>query len=358
MRRVSAAVLGLFLGLVAAVALLGFWGFRVYTAPGPLKEAVTVVIPKGSGRDAILRRLLAAGVVEDPLVFRTAVRLTGAAGHLKAGEYRFPPHVSIRRALERIVAGKTVLRMFTAREGRTTYEILAHLKATEGLEGEISLKPREGELLPETYSYALGDTRDAVVKRMREAMTDVLNELWETRAKNLPIKTKRQALILASIIEKETGKAVERARVAAVFVNRLRKGMRLQTDPTVIYGITKGKGPLGRRLLSKDLEKKTPYNTYRIDGLPPGPIANPGRASIAAALNPAKTKDLYFVADGTGGHVFSETLEDHQKNVRRWREIRKQREAEEKKAEEAKKEEEAKKTGGNGSSKPGGGTAN
>lgn len=354
MRRVFAAMLGLFFGLAAVAALLGYWGFRAYTAPGPLKEAATVVIPKGSGRDAILRRLLAAGVIEDPLVFRIAVRLTRSGGRLKAGEYRFPARVSMQRALERIVSGKTVLRMFTAREGRTTHEILERLKATEGLEGEVTLDPDEGELLPETYSFALGDTRDKMVRRMREAMTKVLNELWEKRAEDLPIKTKREALILASIIEKETGKPEERPRVAAVFVNRLRKGMRLQTDPTVIYGITNGKGPLGRRLFTKDLERKTPYNTYRIDGLPPGPIANPGRASIAAALNPAKTKELYFVADGTGGHVFAETLEEHNRNVRRWRKIRREREAEERKreAEEKKKKaEEAKKESGDGGTK-------
>ena len=361
MRRAYAAVLGLFIGLAAVAALLAYWGLKTYSSPGPLKEAATIVIPKGSGRDAILRRLLAAGVIEDPVIFRIAVRVTGSAGKLKAGEYRFPARVSMKRVLARIVSGKTVLRFFTAHEGRTTYQILQLLASTEGLNGDVSDKPGEGELLPETYSFALGDTRDAIVKRMREAMTKVLNELWEKRAEDLPIKTKREALILASIIEKETGKTGERPRVAAVFINRLRKGMRLQTDPTVIYGITNGKGALGRRLLTKDLEQKTPYNTYRIDGLPPGPIANPGRASIAAALNPAKTKDLYFVADGTGGHVFSETLEQHNKNVRRWREIRKQREAEEakKKAEEAKKKaEEAKKTNGDGSTKPSGGASN
>ncbi len=353
MRRVYAAVLGLFIGLAAVAVLLGYWGFKTYSAPGPLKEAATIVIPKGSGRDAILRRLLANGVIEDPVIFRIAVRLTGSAGKLKAGEYRFPARVSMKRVLARIVSGKTVLRFFTASEGRTTYEILERLKATEGLKGDVSEQPREGELLPETYSFALGDTRNAIVKRMREAMAKVIDELWEKRAEGLPIKTKHEALILASIIEKETGKKGERPRVAAVFVNRLRKGMRLQTDPTVIYGITKGKGALGRRLLTKDLEKKTPYNTYRIDGLPPGPIANPGRASIAAALNPAKTKDIYFVADGTGGHVFSETLEQHNKNVGRWREIRREREAEEAK----KKAEEAKKSNGDGSTKPSGGAS-
>jgi UPF0755 protein len=353
MRRVYAAVLGLFIGLAAVAVLLGYWGFKTYSAPGPLKEAATIIIPKGSGRDAILRRLLANGVIEDPVIFRIAVRLTGSAGKLKAGEYRFPARVSMKRVLARIVSGKTVLRFFTASEGRTTYEILERLKATEGLKGDVSEQPREGELLPETYSFALGDTRNAIVKRMREAMAKVIDELWEKRAEGLPIKTKHEALILASIIEKETGKKGERPRVAAVFVNRLRKGMRLQTDPTVIYGITKGKGALGRRLLTKDLEKKTPYNTYRIDGLPPGPIANPGRASIAAALNPAKTKDIYFVADGTGGHVFSETLEQHNKNVARWRKIRREREAEEAK----KKAEEAKKSNGDGSTKPSGGAS-
>ena len=351
MRRVLAAVLGLFIGLAAVVGLLGYWGLKTYTAAGPLREATTVVIPKGSGRDAILRRLLAVGVIEDPVVFRVAMRLTRSAGRLKAGEYRFPPRVSMKRVLARIVAGKTVLRMFTAHEGLTTYQILERLKATDGLEGDVSLAPREGALLPETYSFALGDKRDAIVKRMRDAMAAALNELWQKRAKDLPFKTKREALILASIIEKETGKAGERVRVAAVFVNRLRKGMRLQTDPTVIYGITKGKGPLGRRLLTKDLERKTPYNIYRIDGLPPGPIANPGHAAIAAALNPAKTKELYFVADGTGGHAFAETLEEHNKNVARWRELRRQREAEAAK----KKAEEAKKTNGDGSSKTGNG---
>jgi UPF0755 protein len=352
MRRFFAAVLGLFIGLAAVAGLLGYWGFMSYTGAGPLPKAATVVIPKGAGRDAILRRLLAAGVIEDPVVFRLAVRLTGSAGRLKAGEYRFAARVSMARVLARIVSGKTILRMFTAQEGRTTYEILVRLRKTEGLEGAVSQKPGEGALLPETYSFALGDKRDAIVKRMRAAMEKTLGELWEKRAKDLPFKTKREALILASIIEKETGKAAERARVAAVFVNRLRKGMRLQTDPTVIYGITKGKGPLGRRLLAKDLERKTPYNTYRIAGLPPGPIANPGRAAIAAALNPSKTKELYFVADGTGGHAFAETLEEHNKNVRRWRELRRQREAEAAK----KKAEEAKKSNGGGSTKPGGGT--
>jgi len=357
MRRGLAAVLGLFLGLAAVAGLFASWGFENYTAAGPLRAATTVVIPKGSGRDAILRRLLAAGVIDDPLVFRVAMRLTGAAGKLKAGEYRFPPRVSMKRALARIVAGKTVLRFFTASEGRTTHQILESLKAVEGLEGEVSVAVREGELLPETYSFALGDTRNEVVTRMRTAMSKVLDELWAKRAKDLPIKSRFEALILASIIEKETGKKGERPRVAAVFVNRLRRGMRLQTDPTVIYGITKGKGPLGRRLLTKDLERKTPYNTYRIGGLPPGPIANPGRAAIAAALNPATTKDLYFVADGTGGHAFAETLEEHNRNVRRWRELRRRREAEEakKKAEEEKSK---KANGDGGTAKPAGGGSN
>jgi len=346
MRRGLSALLGLLFGLAVAAGLLGYWGYQKYTAPGPLRAAATVVIVKGAGRDAIMRRLLAAGVIEDPFIFRIAMRATGAAGRLKAGEYRFAKHVSMARVLERIVAGKTVLRMFTAQEGRTSYEILARLERTEGLEGQLSERPPEGALLPETYSFAFGDTRDAIVKRMREAMAKTLNELWEKRAADLPYKTKRDAIIMASIIEKETGKKGERARVASVFVNRLRKRMRLQSDPTVIYGITKGKGRLGRRLLTRDLERKTPYNTYRIDGMPPGPIANPGRAAIAAALNPLKTKDLYFVADGTGGHAFAETLKQHNANVRRWRALRRKRDAAAKK----KKAEEAKKPGNGGGS--------
>ncbi|MHA1538655.1 MAG: endolytic transglycosylase MltG [Alphaproteobacteria bacterium] len=337
MKRLAAALLGLALGLVLMAGAGVWWGNQRYAAPGPLSKPVTVVIPKGAGRNAIMRRLLAARVIEDPMLFRIAMRVTGTGARLKAGEYRFAARISMARVIERMVVGKTILRRFVAFEGKTTFEILARLRATKGLRDDIGEPPGEGELLPETYSFSLGDKRAALVARMREAMRKTLDELWEKRAPDLPFKTKRQALILASIVEKETGRASERARVAAVFVNRLRKKMRLQTDPTVIYGITKGKGPLGRPLLKRDLAARTAYNTYLIDGLPPGPIANPGRAAIAAALNPQKTDELFFVADGTGGHAFAKTLAEHNRNVRRWREIERKRRQEQKKNREQKK---------------------
>ncbi len=319
MKRLAAAILGLVLGFVLIAGTAVWWGTQRYNAPGPLEKPTTVLIPKGAGRDAILRRLLAARVIEDPVVFRIALRVTGTGGRLKAGEYRFAARISIARVIERLIAGKTVLRRFIAFEGKTTFEILESLRATEGLEGDITEPAGEGALLPETYSFVLGDKRNALVARMRKEMSETLEALWAKRAPGLPLKTKRQALILASIVEKETGVASERARVAAVFYNRLRKGMRLQTDPTVIYGITKGKGPLGRPLRKRDLDTRTPYNTYLIKGLPPGPISNPGRATIAAVLNPRKTDELFFVADGGGGHVFAKTLAEHNRNVRRWR---------------------------------------
>jgi peptidoglycan lytic transglycosylase G len=331
MKRLAAAILGLALGLLLIAGAAVWWGTQRYTAPGPLAKPVTVVIPKGAGRDAILRRLLAARVIEDPVVFRIALRLTGSAAKLKAGEYRFAARISIARVIERLIAGKTVLRSFIAIEGKTTFEILERLRATEGLEAGVTEPVGEGALLPETYSFVLGDKRNAVVARMRKAMTRTLDELWAKRVPGLPLKTKREALILASIVEKETGVSSERARVAAVFYNRMRKGMRLQTDPTVIYGITKGKGPLGRPLSKRDLNTRTPYNTYLIKGLPPGPISNPGRASIAAVLTPRKTDELFFVADGTGGHLFAKTLAEHNRNVRRWRELERKKRNERKK---------------------------
>jgi len=212
-----------------------------------------------------------------------------------------------------------VERKLTVPEGLTVMEILALVRAADGLQGTITLHPDEGTLLPQTYFYSYGDSRDAVVQRMRKAMDETLDELWPGRQDDLPIGSKRQALILASIVEKETGIPDERPRVAAVFVNRLRLGMRLESDPTVSYGMTLGRKPLGRDLTRADLQAPTPYNTYTNAGLPPGPIANPGRATIEAALNPAKTKDLYFVADGSGGHAFAATLDQHNRNVANWR---------------------------------------
>jgi UPF0755 protein len=221
--------------------------------------------------------------------------------------------------------GETVARRLTVAEGLTVAEVFQLLADTEALEGDLPPPPEEGSLLPETYFYALGDSRIGLVSRMQDEMRQTLDELWRGRAQNLPLRTKREALILASIVDKETGVADERDKVAAVFINRLRRGMRLQADPTVIYGLTEGGGPLGRELSQRDWAHASAYNTYQIDGLPPGPIGNPGRASIEAVLNPAAVDYLYFVADGSGGHAFARTLEEHNRNVARWRQIKGER---------------------------------
>ncbi|HEX7008303.1 MAG TPA: endolytic transglycosylase MltG [Alphaproteobacteria bacterium] len=313
------AVLALVIGGVV------WWAERQYTKPGPLTEAKIVIIPKGAGLDDIAERLAAAGVIERPIVFRAVARLENKAHLLKAGEYEFPPGASQETVVRLLVEGKTVVHRLTVAEGLTTAEVLRLVAQAEALEGPVTLRPDEGALLPETYNYTRGDSRDVLIRRMTKAMTKTLDELWAKRAPNLPFRSKREALILASIVEKETGIAAERPRVAAVFINRLRRGMRLDSDPTVIYGLTHGEGPLDRALLIKDLDGKTPYNTYQIDGLPPGPIANPGRAAIEATLNPAETDDLFFVADGSGGHVFAETLEQHNRNVARWRAVQRGR---------------------------------
>jgi len=318
----SAAVL-----VLAAVALYA-WGHRQYVAPGPLAASRVHVIPKGAALEVIAGSLADAGIIRDPLIFELGVRLSGTAKRLRAGEYAFPAGASAELVAAIMVSGATVQHKITVAEGLTTAQIIAELRAADVLEGEIGKMPGEGELLPDTYHVSRGDTRAEIVARMRTAMDQVLDELWPNRAANLPLDDRRQAVTLASIIEKETAVETERRRIAGVFVNRLRRGMRLQSDPTVIYGITNGAGPLDRPLMNRDLEAPTPYNTYINRGLPPGPIANPGRAAIAAALDPLPSKELYFVADGSGGHAFAETLEEHNRNVARWRRLqRSQRQA-------------------------------
>jgi len=272
--------------------------------------------------EVIASKLTRAGVLSVPLVFRLGARLTGADKRLRAGEYAFAARISPRQTVALLESGKTVVRRLTVVEGLTTAEIIAQLRATDGLEGDLGPLPMEGTLLPETYHFSFGDTRPAIVERMAEAMRAALDDAWAARNRELPLKAPESVLILASIIEKETAVPQERARVAGVFINRLRKGMKLQSDPTVVYGLTKGKGPLGRPLTRVDLRTPSPYNTYLIAGLPPTPISNPGLASITAALNPARTDDLYFVADGSGGHVFARTLSEHNRNVARWRKWR------------------------------------
>jgi UPF0755 protein len=317
----------IFAALTALAALAaGAVAFLLYAfgAPGPLTEEKVVMIPRGAGLNLIAERLEEAGVIESRWIFIGGVVLEGRERSLKAGEYAFAPGVSAKGVMDLLRRGQTISYALTVPEGRTSAEIVAMLQAEDKLTGDIEEVPPEGSLLPETYHFTRGDTRQGVIDRMRKAMDEAVAEAWAGRAEDLPISTVEEAVILASIIEKETGVADERPLVASVMVNRLRRGMPLQSDPTVIYALTKGAAPLGRELLRSDWAVESEYNTYRVPGLPPGPIANPGRASLEAAVNPAKTDYLYFVADGSGGHAFAESLEQHNRNVAAWRRLRHQ----------------------------------
>ena len=319
----SLFVLAIIGAVLAAIGL--FVGYSYYSAAGPLTAAKTVEIKRGLRTSEIAVALQDAGIVSDAALFSAAASLTGARGQLKAGEYNFPAGVSVKEALNIIVSGKARTYKLLIPEGFTVEQALARVKDHGVLTGDLTIVPPEGMIMPDTHVFPRGITRDELVKDMEEAQEKLLAELWEKRAQDLPFDSKEKALILASIVEKETARTDERPRVAAVFVNRLRQGMRLQSDPTIIYGIVGGKGRLDRPLSKKDIAEKTPYNTYRINGLPPGPISNPGRAAIEAVLNPPDTKELYFVADGTGGHAFAETLDQHRANVESWRKIEKAR---------------------------------
>jgi UPF0755 protein len=286
--------------------------------PLPIKEEKTVVIPRGTKVREIAMKLQDEGLTPNRIIFRIASRIL-ANDNLQAGEYKFKPEQNLADAVLMLRNGESIVRMFTAAEGLTSTEIINLLKNDPTMTGDIVAAPAEGSLLPETYRYSYGDTRKSLVERMQKSRRDVLNELWAKREASLPLKTPQEAVIMASIIEKETGKKCEeRARVAGVFYNRLKLRMPLQSDPTVIYALTKGQKPLGRELTREDLATNSPYNTYTNPGLPPGPISNPGKASLEAALHPEKHDFLYFVADGTGGHVFAKDLSAHNKNVNRW----------------------------------------
>ena len=308
-------------GLAAMVAASALWLDRAYVRPGPAIQETILIIEPGASVAKIAAELERAHVIEHALVFRVMARLVEAHRTLRAGEYAFPAGSSLQAVILNLRSGHTVQRRFTVVEGATHAAIGRQLAHAYGLAGPPPPMPPEGWLGPETYFYTYGDTRAVLVERMHDAQRRTIAELWSGRAAGLPIATPDEALVLASIIERETAIDSERTRVAGVFVNRLRKGMRLQSDPTVIYAVTDGDGEIDRPLSRRDLAVDSPYNTYARNGLPPGAISNPGRASIAAALNPAETGDLYFVADGTGGHAFAATLAEHNRNVARWRRL-------------------------------------
>jgi UPF0755 protein len=311
--------LGAAAALLAAAGLGAFWLKQAYERPGPLAAETVLIVPAGAGVGEIAADLVRAGVIAGPWTFRALVRLTGADRGLRAGEYAFAAGVPLKAVIEKLHSGDTVRRRFTVIEGSTRAAVATALAAHTAMSGPMPALPTEGWLAPDTYFYSYGDGREALVRRMHGAQDAKLAELWRRRSPGLPYRTPEEAVILASIVEKETALPAERPRIAAVFVNRLRRGMRLQSDPTVIYALTGGVGELGRDLTRDDLATPSPYNTYAANGLPPGAICNPGEASLAAALNPAATGDLYFVADGEGGHAFAETLDEHNRNVARWR---------------------------------------
>ena len=311
-----------FLIVVAVLAGLVWGAFLLermhFEQPGPAAangaaETVVLVQP-GEGLAAISQELAQADTIDNPILFQVGVRMRGKSAALKAGEYAIASHASMADIMAVLASGKSIEHKITAAEGLTSEMIYDLVKNDPELSGDMGEQPAEGTLLPETYLFIRGTTRADIIERMREAQKKFLDAQWEARASDLPIKSKREALILASIVEKETALPEERRHIAAVFVNRLRLGMKLQSDPTIIYGLTKGY-PLGRGIRESELIGATPYNTYVIAGLPPTPICNPGKDAIAAVLNPEQSNDLYFVASGAGGHVFSSSIAEHDKNV-------------------------------------------
>jgi UPF0755 protein len=320
-----------FLTLLAAAAVAGILALslvdRQASEPGPLADDKVVMIPKGSGTGEIAALLRREGVINQPFLFEAYAWASRQKGPLRAGEFLFKARTSVSDAIDTLIEGRAILHSLTIPEGLTSEQIVARLQENEILAGEVKEVPREGTLLPDTYKFERGTTRQDLLNKMQASQRQVLTQVWARRSADLPFKTPQELVIMASIVEKETGRADERTRVAGVFINRLQKRMRLQSDPTIVYGLVGGKGTLGRGILRSEIDKPTPYNTYTIEGLPPGPIANPGRAAMEAAANPSRTKDLFFVADGTGGHAFAETLEQHNRNVARWRQVERSRAA-------------------------------
>ena len=311
--------------LIAAIVGIGVfaWALQEARRPGPLGADKVVILSREDEADGatIADQLEKAGVINSTLWFNMVVLADGNRGKLKRGEYLFKARASLRDVENTLVSGKPVQHKMTIPEGLTSQQVVQKLRADDALVGEIRETPREGSILPDTYFFTRGETREALLARMEKAQAKMVDEIWQARAPNLPIKSPGELVTLASLVEKETGKADERPRVAAVFIHRLKKRMKLQSDPTIVYGLVGGKGTLDHPITKSELDQPTPYNTYVIEGLPPGPIANPGKAALEAAANPADTNDLYFVADGTGGHAFAETLDQHLKNVDHWRQI-------------------------------------
>ena len=315
---VSGLLTFVLLGALATVGALA-WLLKEARSPGPLAADKVVMIAREDR--GIADQLERAGVIDSAQWFNALTLLDGNRGALKRGEYAFRAGMSMNDIENELVAHRVVRYKLTIPDGLTSEQIVQRLRDDPVLIGDIKEPPRDGSLMPETYYFERGDTRLSILARMAKAQTKAIEGVWKGRAPDLPIKSPGEMVTLASIVEKETGKPDERPRVAGVFINRLERHMRLESDPTIVYGLALGRGTLGRSITKADLTQSTPYNTYIIDGLPPGPICNPGKAALEAVANPAHTRDLYFVADGTGGHVFAETLDQHQKNLARWRQI-------------------------------------
>ncbi|MBV0891926.1 endolytic transglycosylase MltG [Paracoccus sp. Z118] len=379
-RNIASTFLTLLVVVLIGVAIVAAWGRNQYTGPGPSAVAQCVTVARGASLNALSQQMAEQGVISNAYVLRTGADYEGKADQLKFGSYMVPPNASMQQVIEAVTAGgpstcgvevvfrvgvrgnRVVMRDINPESGRyedrltydpaadavpvevaqaverpgarlrvavaegvTSWQVVEALKAADFMAGETGEVPPEGSLAPDTYEVERGADREALIAQMRASQAAILEAAWEARPFGLPYETPEEALIMASIVEKETGVPEERRMVASVFVNRLEDGMRLQTDPTVIYGVTEGRAVLDRGIRRSELVERTPYNTYVIDGLPPTPIANPGRAAIDAALNPDATEYLYFVADGTGGHAFARTLEEHNANVARWRRIEAER---------------------------------
>lgn len=312
--------------ILAGLAVAGYAAvnYKYERAPDGPSDQVAFTVPRGAGLSSIAQRLESEGFVESAFLFKAVTKLRGNESKFKAGEFYLSKNMSMAAIYDSLANGKAILYPFTAAEGLTSAMIVRALDGVPTLEDDNPEVPAEGTLLPETYLTPRGMSQSQLLQKMALAQKQLLDEAWESRDPSIPVKTKEEAIILASVVEKETGIGMERGMVAGVFTNRLRQGMKLQSDPTIIYGITQGE-PLGRRIRRSEIDRRTDWNTYQIPALPKTPICNPGKDAILAVLNPAETDALFFVADGTGGHAFARTLREHERNVANWRKIQRER---------------------------------